>query len=115
LFPEALVKIFHNVYSEHPKYPPTDIFKEGWMLRILLETHVRESICLPVPKYTDADWFSEAQLHTPFRERYQGDTLFEKRTHCDGIIGHYQIQPNTKTGILLRPDARATGKNFLSL
>jgi hypothetical protein len=86
-------------------FPPTDVFNEGWMLRIVMELHSRGLGCFPFSRYEGSGWLSEVQLLTPFAERYRGDLLYEKRTHADGVIGHIKIDDVSKTGLEIRPSA----------
>jgi hypothetical protein len=89
--------------------PPTDLYNEGWMLRLVLDwlhrnRHKNDGICLPFPD--GAEWYSEALLPSAFFARSQGDKLAESRTHADGVIGDFSIGDNGKGDLALRTDAR---------
>lgn len=95
----------NSVYSDINHFPPTQIFNEGWLLRILLECHHRGYEPFPFQKMKNSNWFSEAQLPTPFKPRFRGDQQSENRTHIDGVYGHFTILSDTKSGLTLTPDA----------
>jgi len=89
-------------------FAETLIFNEGWLLRGVLNewqgwTQPARFSFLPFPQGVKV--YSEAQLYTPFRARFQGDKLAEAHTHVDGIVGDFQIVA-TKSGATLTPDWR---------
>ena len=47
--------------------------------------------------------YSEGQLRTPFKARFQGDPQAESYTRVDGIAGDFSIAEGTKLGIELAP------------
>lgn len=102
--PNILTDIMSSVYKDLNNFPPTQIFNEGWLLRILLECHHRGHESFPFKKMKNSNWFSEAQLSTPFKARFPGDPLSEKRTHIDGVYGQFSIRSDTKSGFMLIPD-----------
>jgi len=104
--PDILTDIMNSVYSDINHFPPTQIFNEGWLLRILLECHRRGYEPFPFQIMNNSSWFSEAQLPTPFKPRFRGDLLAENRTHVDGVYGHYRILSGTKSGLTLNSDAK---------
>ena len=88
------------------RFPPTLIYNEGWMLRLIL--HWFESHSLPehvLDFQAGATWYSEALLPTPFKARYQGDPRAEARTHADGIVGHIAVGSAAKGDGALLPGA----------
>ena len=94
------------INPETPKclFPETDIFNEGWLLRLVLKEWVAgsgrsELGFLPFPDGVTA--YSEGQLYTPFR----GSSRRERNTHVDGIVGDFLIT-DTKSGIVLKSDFR---------
>jgi hypothetical protein len=85
-------------------FPPTLIYNEGWLLRLILDwfsTHRDINHTLAFPE--NAQWFSEAMLPSAFQARYRGDKLAESRTHADGVIGQFLIGNGSKTGLSLMP------------
>lgn len=103
---QKITALLESCTSPAPKFPPTLLYNEGWLLRLALDwfsTH-------PVPDHPltfsgNASWFSEALLPSPFLARYRGDHLAESWTHADGVVGHFQIGGKGKTGLSLLPDA----------
>ena len=73
-------------------FPPTDLYNEGWMLRLLLDWHSRNpNAATPIPFPANSIWYSEALLPSAFLARYRGDELAESWTHADGVIGNFVI------------------------
>lgn len=73
-------------------FPPTDLYNEGWMLRLVLDwfsgnRNLKHELNFPV----DARWYSEALLPSAFKASYRKDKLAESWTHADGVIGHFLI------------------------
>ena len=69
---------------------PTEVFNEGWMLRLTLdwmEADARPDH--PLSFDEGARWSSEALLPSSFLPRHRGDPLGEGWTNADGCVGHY--------------------------
>ena len=103
-------EIFSNLVSnfdpESPNFPPTILFNEGWLLRLIVDWFSTSKITdhpLSFPK--DGHWFSEARLPSAFLPRFKGDPLAESHTNADGVIGHFKIGSKGKTDLELTPDA----------
>ena len=94
--------------SGNPAFPPTTLFGEGWLLRVVLDwfaTHGGDRY--PLSPQADARWFAESWLPSAFLARYRGDDLAESRTHADAVVGHFRIgDPGTTSGLTLADDAR---------
>lgn len=73
------------------KFPPTEIFSEGWMLRLTLNWFNNNPCNHPLSFDNGATWYSEALLTSKFKRLKQNDKLAESSTHADGIIGHFEI------------------------
>ena len=86
--------------------PPTALFNEGWMLRLVLHwaSHHPTSI-EPLTFVEGSRWYSEALLPSRFRPRHRGDEAGEGHTHADGVIGHFQLR-GSRGDIELLTDAR---------
>ena len=83
-------------------FPETEIFNEGWLLRLVLKEWLDGSGgsqfgFLPFPDGITA--YSEGQLYTPFKRGPHR----EGNTHVDGIVGDFSIE-DTKSGIELKPN-----------
>lgn len=76
-------------------FPPTDLFNEGWMLRLALDWFSRNpGIPHELAFSHGSAWYSEALLPSAFLARFRGDRLAESWTHADGVIGHFAIGEN---------------------
>ena len=86
--------------------PPTELYNEGWMLRLVLDwfdrNHLVEHALAIMPQ---ARWYSEALLPSAFRPRHRGDRRAESFTHADGVIGHFDIKPGVRGDAVLLGDA----------
>jgi len=100
--PKAFIDLLSSSLVGTLNFPPTKIFEEGWMLRILLEAHHKGRSCFPIPYYDDSTWYSEGIISSPFSLK----PYAESGTRSDGIIGHIKIRVDTKAGIRLEKNAR---------
>jgi hypothetical protein len=88
-------------------FPPTELFNEDWLLRIILDWFTRHGgDRYPLSPQPGARWFSQAWLPSAFLTRYRGDRLAEARTHADGVLGHFLIGDPGTAALSLAPDAR---------
>ena len=86
---------------------PTELFNEGWMLRLLLDWAARSARGPhPLTFLEGARWFSEALLPSQFLPRTRGDLLAESWTHADGVIGHFTIGDVGRGDLAIQSDAR---------
>jgi len=98
-------RMLESAHTDNAVFPPTDLYNEGWMLRILLSLQSEGIDCFPFAFHPGARWFSEALISSPFLPRSHKDPLGEKHTHLDGVIGHFHFLSGTKVGFALTPDA----------
>ena len=92
--------------SEWPLFPPTLLYNEGWLLRLILAWFAAHpGRAHPLSFMVAARWFSEALLPSAFLPRSRSDKLAESRTHADGVAGHFQIGQEGKADLQLLPDA----------
>ena len=92
-------------HTDDAVFPSTDLYNEGWMLRIILSIQSEGTECLPFAFRPGAKWFSETLMGSPFLLRFRGDSLAESSTHLDAAIGHFDFQPGTKAGLRLTADS----------
>lgn len=86
--------------------PPTILYNEGWMLRLVLDAFSRVTqSTLPLKPAPNAIWCSEVLLPSRFLARSRGDLLAEGWTHADAVIGHFTLKPGGRGDINLSPDA----------
>jgi hypothetical protein len=68
--------------------PPTALYNEGWMLRLVLDWFARQApVEHPLDVMPGHGWRSEVLLPSAFLPRGRGDELAESFTHADAIIG----------------------------
>jgi hypothetical protein len=81
-------------------FPASELFSEGWMLRLLLDWYSRNrgpaTVGHALHFYEGARWFSEASLRSPLKE---------DGAQADGVIGDFEIRDGTKSGTRVKPDA----------
>ncbi len=109
VIPERFYKILQSCENEgSPGYfPATEVFNEGWMLRLVLDA--LQTLNIPNHPLTflkGSNWYSEALLSSPFRPRFKPDPLGEGFTNADGVIGHFDFRVSTKSGLSLGPEAK---------
>lgn len=94
--------------NETRTFPPTLLYNEGWMLRLILDWFAQagdrmESHPLGIPN--GCKWYSEALLPSQFKPRKRGDGVGESHTHADGVIGHFKIGGSGRGDLRLLPKA----------
>ena len=93
--------------SENRVMPPTELYNEGWMLRIVLDWFAQQAPDKhPLSFAENTRWYSELLLPSPFLPRSRKDPLAEAYTHADGAIGHFTIGRSGKGDINLDADAK---------
>lgn len=107
MIPDRLIRILRSSEAAAaPLFPPTEVFNEGWMLRLVLDAlrHCRP-LSLPIQFEAGAKWYSEALLASPFAAQQKADVLAEGFTNADGVVGQFAFRPMTQTGLELASDA----------
>lgn len=100
---ESIARILARCGSSDSVLPPTEVFNEGWMLRLLLDWLDRNrGVPHPLAFSPTSRWYSEALLPSRFLPQMRGDPRSESFTHADGIIGDFEIASG------LRGDAKLT-------
>lgn len=103
---KQLIDLIKAYDPANPSYPPTEIYNEGWLLRIIIDWFSRHRVDdYPLSFQRGSVWFSEALLPSPFLPRNRGDLLGETRTHADGVIGQIDIGRTGKADLELMPGA----------
>ncbi len=104
---DSIVRLLRRAESEDRPFPPTLLFEEGWMLRLVLQWFAESNTTGHDLSFAPgARWYSEARLASAFLPRHRGDKLAEGYTHADGVIGHFQIRENTQAELTLKTDAQ---------
>lgn len=108
MIPARLLNILRSCERDDTShFPPTEVYNEGWMLRLVLDAI--QTLGLhnhPLGFLENSRWYSEALLSSPFRPRARSDSLGEGFTNADGVIGHFAFGASTKAGLQLHADAR---------
>ena len=88
----VVADLLRRCHSDETVFPPTDLYNEGWLLRITLDWFSKQKPSGHELSFSQGcTWFSEALLPSQFLARFRGDALSESWTHADGIIGHIRI------------------------
>jgi len=104
---DRIRKLLESCTTENPSFPPTLIYNEGWLLRLVLDWFLTHNVPNHLLDFhANAKWFSEALLPSAFLARFRGDPLAESWTHADGVIGHFTIGKDRKTDLSLLEDAK---------
>lgn len=101
-----VAEILLSVGDERSPLRPTELYNEGWMLRLILdwaERHADDSH--PLHFLPQARWCSEGLLASQFLPRFRGDPLAETWTHADGVVGHFVVGNSGRGDIALTADA----------
>ena len=92
--------------TETAVLPPTELYNEGWLLRLTLDWFERNrSAAHPFALRSGARWYSEALLSSRFLPTRRRDPLAESFTHADGILGHFEISPGERGEATVSKDA----------
>lgn len=106
-----LIALLKKYDSSTPNFRPTEIYNEGWLLRIILNEYSKHENSSELLKFfKGATWFSEAMLPTKFKARLKEkigdkDRLAESRTNADGVIGHIKVGTKGKADLELTNSA----------
>ena len=103
---ERIAELLSRCGMPERNFPPTDLYNEGWMLRLVLDwLSLNQGIDHELSFSAGDKWYSEALLPSAFLTRERGDPLAESWTHADGVIGNFVIGANSEGGLSLAPDA----------
>lgn len=92
---ERIAQLLFKSDGSDRVFPATDLYNEGWMLRLVLDWFCRNPDVDHDLKFGEGSrWYSEALLPSAFLPRKRGDKLAESWTHADGVIGHFSIGEN---------------------
>ena len=104
---ERVAKLLLRCGQPDAILPPTELFNEGWMLRLVLDWADRHLTAIEALKFDKGStWYSEALLGTRFKPRHRGDKSGEGFTHADAVIGHFRLRAGGRGDIELLPGAR---------
>jgi hypothetical protein len=102
-----MIKMLQTCDTDQRVLPPTEVYNEGWMLRLILDWFSRQPAFEHQLSFEKgARWCSAISLPSPFLPRYQKDPLSESSTQADGVIGHFSVGRSAKSDIDLHSDAK---------
>ena len=102
-----IINMLQTCDTDHGVLPPTEVYNEGWMLRLILDWFSRQPASAHQLSFEkSARWYSELLLPSQFLPRYQRDPQAEAYTHADGAIGHFSVNRSGKGDIDLHSDAK---------
>ena len=102
-----IINMLQTCDTDHGVLPPTEVYNEGWMLRLILDWFSRQPASTHQLSFEEgARWYSEILLPSQFLPRFQTDPQAEAYTHADGMIGHFSVGHSGKGAIDLHPDAK---------
>ncbi len=99
---DNISNMMKRAHDDTRNFPPTLVYNEGWMLRLVLEwfkNNPQKSHSLSIP--SDCNWYSEALLPSPF---LRGNGINEGYTHADGVAGKFVIGNVQKGELSLNKD-----------
>ena len=104
---ESIAALLRRAGTDSPPFPPTLLFEEGWMLRLVLQWFAESGASGHDLSFVpNARWFSEARLASAFLPRTRGDKLGEGYTHADGVIGHIRVGETGRAELKLEAKAK---------
>lgn len=102
-----IIKMLQGCDTDQGVLPPTEVYNEGWMLRLILDWFSRQPASDHQLSFDKgARWSSGLLLPSQFLPRYQRDPQAESYSHADGVIGHFSVGRSGKSDIDLHPDAK---------
>jgi hypothetical protein len=103
---ERITALLERCGGPDKRFPPTDLYNEGWMLRIVLDwLSSNPGIDHDLAFATTDKWYSEALLPSAFLARVRGEKLAESWTHADGVIGDFVIGADSQGDLSLADGA----------
>jgi hypothetical protein len=103
---EKIATLLGRCNGPEKNFPPTDLYNEGWMLRLVLDWFSSNPGIDHDLAFSPTDkWYSEALLPSAFLARVRGDELAESWTHADGVIGDFLIGVNREGDLSLTAGA----------
>lgn len=104
---EPVTRLLNLCNSPQSIMPPTALYNEGWMLRLVLDWFDRHRDWAHLFAFKEsARWYSEALLPSRFLATKRADPFAESHTRADGVIGHFSVQPGLRGEAVLLPEAR---------
>lgn len=103
---ERVAKLLHRCGDRASVMPPTELYNEGWLLRIALDWFGTDGASDSQFSFSSgAAWYSEGRLASRFLARSRSGKKAEGFTHADGTIGHFSVSPGERSEIVPTADA----------
>jgi len=107
---KKVMKILEKAHTEGTNIPPTLLYNEGWMIRLLVEQSIENKVSIGELDFSKiSKWYSEGLLSSPFLQRYRGDKLAEGYTHVDVVFGDFGITPFERGDIHVNAQGKILG------
>src|SRR6266496_1659029 len=92
-FLDDITRILSESGSSRAVLPPTVLFNEAWMLRLVLDWCSKHPEAITALRFLpESRSYSEALLPSRFFSEASGDRLGEGYTHADAVIGHFRMR-----------------------
>jgi hypothetical protein len=99
---EHILQMMNKLDTGQPNMPPTLLYNEGWLLRIILDWYSKsQSDKNLINFFPGAKWYSEGLLSSIFLPNRRGDRVGEAYTRADGVLGHFSVGNAGKGDIIL--------------
>ncbi len=104
--PEAFNALLQSCTSDSPLFPPTLLYNEDWLLRLVLDWFSKHEINdHPLNFVEGARWYSEVLLPSAFSKRLGSDKTFETRAIAGAAVGHFNFGKEGETDLTLGSEA----------
>ena len=114
---QCILEILRSIECPAPNICATELFCEGWLMRLTLAAWKRGIDCLPFPPAPGSRWFDGARLYSAFLAEERGDVLAETHSKADAVVGQFEFG-STKTGLgflVLAPEQQINKRIFQEL
>jgi hypothetical protein len=99
---QSILEVFRSIKTAAPNICDTELYCEGWLLRLALTAWSKGIRCLPFARAPGSRWFAEPRLYSAFLEEHRGDSLAEVHSKADAVAGQFDFG-SSKTGVRLIP------------
>lgn len=102
-----ILEIIKSIETTKANVNPTQIYNEGWMIRLLVFYSKQENIKLKEIDFSlTNNWTSEALLSSPF---LKVSKIREGYTHTDIALGDFEVNYKDRGQIIVNSDAKQFG------
>ncbi|MBA7539204.1 hypothetical protein ES705_31483 [subsurface metagenome] len=102
-----IIDIIHSIDTKHPNVNPTEIYNEGWMIRLLVYQSIKSKIRIEEIDFANlSNWTSEALISSPFVKVLKDK---EGYTHADIALGDFTVDYEDRGEIKVLDNAKLFG------